>query len=384
METIIQAFTGGFDSAPVYSDIAEKLVVSVNNNNAQTVIIGWNPDVSYADAISKLHDLKKDVYLWLPVFSEYGKEAVTALDFSGEKHTQAITAADDDFTFACPHNPVNIKLAASYYDKHFRGYRFDGVFLDKIRFSSFGNGFRSGIGCFCRECLEFYDSEGIDTGTLKELLESKSKEFLAPNTLRGMRYAFENSLIDSFFKARAKLITESVKKVIVMFRERELKIGLDVFAPPFSYWVGQDIDALACIADFIKPMIYRVTDAPAGMPFEQKRMTEELAINGCNIGGVLETLWDTDDLTSGGCFENQLRLLEKMPCRIYSGLEVNKSEICNTDAAYVENTIKAIKESGIAGCVLSWNVLAENCLSLGNCSGGVLQCSQWLQTAHKF
>ena len=363
MKTVIQAFTGGFDALPDCSDLATKLVLAGDKYNAEMVIVGWNTNVSYCDIVAKLHERNKEVFLWLPGFSEYGNDATPALDYSGVRHNNAVSKADDDFTFACPAKSDNIELTTRYYDKYFSGYGFDGVFLDKIRFSSFGNGFRSGIGCFCHDCLDFYANEVLDTRMLVKLMESSKKDFLVPCAIHNMRYVFENPLINSFYSARAKLITESVRRVIASFRERGLKIGLDVFAPPFAYWVGQDIEALAGFTDFIKPMIYRVTDAPAGMPYEQKHMATELLLNGCDIGRILEALWDTDDLTNDECFRNQLRLLEKLPCQIFSGVEINKSDFCATDTFYVENSIKAIKESHIAGYVLSWNVLADNCIT---------------------
>jgi len=355
----MQAFTGGFASPADHSGIAARLASTGNATGADALIIGWNAGAPYDDVVSRLHGQQKEVFLWLPVFSEYGDDAAVALDYSGERHKGAVSGADDDFTFACPAAPGNIGLAAEYYDRHFGGFGFDGVFLDKIRFSSFAGGFRSGMGCFCQECRDFYESEGVDTAAFVEMMESGRKDFLVPSALHGMRYAFEDPLIDSLFRARARLITASVRKVADMFRQRGLKVGLDVFAPPLSYWVGQDCGALGGFADFIKPMIYRVTDAPAGIPYELRHMKAELTENGCDIGNTLEKLWGTDDLTSGSCFVRQLESLEGAPCPVYPGVEVNRAAFCGTDAAYVESALEAIGGSGMAGCVLSWNVLAD-------------------------
>ena len=359
MKTVIQAFTGGFGVSSNGSDILEKLILNIARSGAGSVMIGWNTDTPYDKIISKLHERKKKVYLWIPVFAEYGNDAVTALDYLGNKHENAASGADDDFTFACPSKLRNIELAVRYYDRYFSGCGFDGVFLDKIRYSSFGNGFKSGMGCFCENCCDFYNNEGIDIGLFKKLMEHAKKDFLIPSARSGMRYIFENGLIDALFRARAKSITASVKKVVDLFRQRELAIGLDVFAPPFAYLVGQDITALAGCADFIKPMIYRVTNAPAGIPYELEHMRAELMKNGCDIGNKLEMLWNNENLVSEDCFQNQLMLLKKISCDVYSGVEVNKADFCATSITYVKKTIDAIKESEISGCVLSWNVLAE-------------------------
>ena len=287
--------------------------------------------------------------------------------------------ADDDFTFACPSDAANIRLAARKYDAHFSGCGFDGVFLDKIRFSSFGNGFLSGMGCFCQRCRDFYVGEGVDVGAFLAMMGQEDKSFLVPCARRGMRYSYSDPVVDSLCRARAKLIARSVGEAASAFRRRGLTVGLDVFAPALAYFVGQDIEALAGIADFIKPMAYRVTDSPAGIPYETRRMREELGSNGCQkIEGAIEALWDTDDLAGDDCFVEQLKELAGVkglagaqglagvakelagaPCEFYSGLEVNKVDVCAADAAYVERSLGAIEASGIAGCVLSWNVLAD-------------------------
>lgn len=234
-----------------------------------------------------------------------------------------------------------------------------GIPICRIRFSSFGNGFKSGMGCFCQTCCAFYSNEGVNTYTFKQLMNSDHKDFLVPHDRHGMHYSFKNALIDNLLLARAKLITVSVKKIARLFRQRGLEIGLDVFAPPFACLFGQDIGALADYADFIKPMMYRVTNAPAGIPYESEQMKTQLRNNGCDINNRLEILWETKNLANEDCFATQLELLKTMPCEIYPGVEVNKVDFCATSTAYVKRTIEAIRESGIAGCVLSWNVLAE-------------------------
>lgn len=364
MKIIVQAFTGGFYSLKNghisnIADIAERLSMVTNKAQADAVIIGWNLYAPYDQIISALHALGKKVFLWLPVFSEYGENAAAAYDYLGNKHERAVTDAEDDFTFACPSNIQNRTLAGRYFDQYFGQYPFDGVFLDKIRFSSFGNGFRSGMGCFCPECCHFYRDRGLDIDLIKKWMRRGQKDFLVPAARRDMRYIFENQLIDDFFRFRTALITTSTKSVIDFFRAKGLLIGLDVFAPPFAYLFGQDIAALARHADFIKPMTYRVTHAPAGIPYESEHMKTELLKNGCGLGNQLENLWNTGDLASEDCFINQLALLSGMPCEICAGVEVNRMAFCATSPAYVTQTIETIQTSAIAGCVLSWNVLAE-------------------------
>lgn len=46
------------------------------------------------------------------------------------------------------------------------------------------------------------------------------------------------------------------------------KIGFDLFSPGLAPLVGQDYTALARLADWIKPMCYRVAVGPAGLRLE--------------------------------------------------------------------------------------------------------------------
>jgi len=356
---ILQAFTGGFHNSMNFGNISEKLLLLCEKTNADAVIIGWNTSVDYQKIIEELKEKNIDVYLWLPVFSDYGKDSNTALDYLGNKHTNAVSGAEDDFTFSCPSNHHNIELAVNYYDKYFSKEGFTGVFIDKIRFSSFGNGFTSGMGCFCENCQDFYYKEGVDVQQFKEIMKSKDKHFLIPSEITSMKYIFSNELINELFVARARLITNSVNKVIDSFKQRKLQVGLDVFAPPFAYLFGQDIESLAQHVDFIKPMIYRVTNAPAGIPYETAHLKKELLVNGCDIKDKLEQLWHCDSLSDEMCLVQQLEILKKMPVAIYPGVEVNKVNICDTSLTYVEKTIDVFAKKEIAGCVLSWNVLEE-------------------------
>ena len=362
MKIIVQAFTGGFHSAndPAgHKHEIDKLVSICEKAHADSVLIGWNVSWPYDGLVREMKQRSVKVFLWLPVFSEYGEDAVAALDFLGGRHENARTAADDDFSFACPGDGANIRLASLYYDKYFNRHGFDGIFLDKIRFSSYGNGFHSAMGCFCDACRDFYEREGVDMDIFAEMMAKPQKDFLIPDALHGLDYTFINPLMDSLFRARAKMITASTRKVADVFHDRGLSVGLDVFAPPFAYLVGQDIRALSDFATFIKPMMYNVTDAPAGVPYELRHMKAELMKNGCDIGGRLEKLWGTESLTLEDCFTRQLCLLKETNCDIYPGVEVNKVDFCATSDEYVMKTLSSIKDSGLAGAVLSWNVLAE-------------------------
>jgi len=363
MDCIIQAFTGVYRAKSAYtpSEVLTGIHTVLGTLPARAVIVGWHTDAAlYRELIKEVHDRGKEIYIWLPVFSETSAipGAIPAMDFLGEPHA-GTGSGEEDFSFLCPSHRQNLDAVKRIYDEHFGTLGFDGVFLDKIRYSSFGNGFAPAMGCFCDACKRVYAENGVDTETLMLLLKQKDKPFFAPTALDRMRYVFDNPLVDRFFRVRAKIITDAVSELADWFHAEGLKVGLDVFAPVFAYLVGQDIGALARGADFIKPMIYRVTDAPAGLPYECRRMRDELRAHGCEIGHRIEDLWGVKDFCGEASLRAQLGRLKRTPCPVYVGLEVNyKPGVCETDEAYVTGSARLIADSGL-GCVLSWDVLSD-------------------------
>jgi hypothetical protein len=61
---------------------------------------------------------------------------------------------------------------------------------------------------------------------------------------------------------------------------------MDLYAPFMAPFVGQDYEILARHADFIKPMLYRQTFAPAGMGFEYDLLRKAVISHGFD-GAVL-------------------------------------------------------------------------------------------------
>ncbi len=237
---------------------------------------------------------------------------------------------------------------------------FDGVFLDKIRFSSFGNGFEAAMGCFCERCGERYQKSGIDMNEFSKRMKLTDKSFLLPDAVENGRYRFADPLIDKVYEVRSEIITDAVNDLAGHFRGLGMKVGLDVYAPMFSYWVGQDIGALSENADFIKTMLYRVTQAPAGIPYEAACMVRQLRLRGCESEGVLQRLWNIGDLCSPESLRRQIKAVSGARCPVYAGFEINaKRDICHADLNYVLQTAEVLERENAGRAVLSWDVLSD-------------------------
>jgi hypothetical protein len=112
--------------------------------------------------------------------------------------------------------------------------------------------------------------------------------------------------------------------------------------------VGQDYAILAEHADFIKPMLYRRTFAPAGMGFEYDLLKK--AAPGAE--GYPEFAMDVEFL------ESQLTAMEPYPCAKYPGIEINyRKDVVPTSPEYVTESLEAVMRHGFNGAVLSWNIM---------------------------
>ena len=152
----------------------------------------------------------------------------------------------------------------------------------------------------------------------------------------------------AYFKAKGHVVSHAVAAVADRFRERGLEVGMDLYAPFMAPFVGQDYAILAQHADFIKPMLYRQTFAPAGMGFEYDLLRK--AVPGAE--GYPELAMDVEFLDS------QLKAMEPYACGKYPGIEINyRKGVVPTSPEYVTESLDAVMAHKFNGAVLSWNVM---------------------------
>jgi pentatricopeptide repeat protein len=176
----------------------------------------------------------------------------------------------ENFDFCCPGSERNIENVRRIFQRHFSNVGFNGVFLDKIRYPSPANPPWGWQVCFCRYCLAQYRRQGLSPKEIR-LAAKRLPEAKAPFTALAYQngaYRFADAAWERFFRAKSEVVTASVKSLSGWFRTGGYRVGLDVFAPFLSPFVGQDIEALSRCCDWLKPMMYRKVYAPAGLPFE--------------------------------------------------------------------------------------------------------------------
>ena len=350
---IVQVSLGGWNR-PNYT--AERIVSRIDSVcsliNVDKVIIGWSLDKDiYRQVGGYLHSHDIKMLFWLPVFAETEDvcDNSPAVDLWGEVPSNYDLAAGEDFRFNCPSDPHNVSNIVAVYDRLLSDCGFDGVFLDRIRTQSFVGGISGVLSCGCPLCVEAYKAEGIDLEMVKDEWESKGDAFLSVTGYDPVDgYSFEDPVAAAYFKAKGRLVSGSVAAVADSLRSRDLEVGMDLFAPFMAPFVGQDYSLLAQHADFIKPMLYRKTDAPAGMGFEYELLRK--AVPGAS--GYPELTMDVAFLDS------QLEAMEPYPCAKYPGIEINyRAGVAETSPEYVSESLEAIMRHHFEGAVLSWNIM---------------------------
>ena len=353
MKYILQIHTGSWKDQP---DEPERIVRKIEEVSSRIpvgkVIIGWSTDsLVYRKVGEYLHGSGIEMILWLPVFSETNKilETDEALDVFGKSIVTPVEQVGESFTFGCFSSRHNTRKAEEIYEQYFRDCGFDGVFLDRIRSQSFVAGVSGVLSCGCERCRKAFLQKGVDIDAVGKLYETKGDAFfdMASYPMNG-RFRLKDELAQRFFEAKEEIIAEAVTELCLHFREKGLTVGLDLFAPAVSRFVGQNYAAITKQADFIKPMLYRRTDAPAGIGYEYELFGKAAP----HALGYRRPAMDRAFL------ETQLDAVGQISCEKYPGIEINYDrELVRTDADYITESLSAIHARGFEGAALCWNLM---------------------------
>ena len=350
---IVQVSLGGWHS-PDYT--AEQIIARIDAVNQmiplQKVIIGWSIEKEiYQEVGAHLRDKGIKMLLWLPVFAETEEvcENSPAVDLWGRIPANYDLAAGEGFRFNCPSSPENAAHVVAIYDKYFADCGFDGVFLDRIRTQSFVGGVSGVLSCGCPLCREKYAAEGVDLEAVRAEFEAVGDAFFDVTSFDpAVGPVFANPLAANYFRAKGHLVSTGVAAVADSLRARGLEIGMDLYAPFMAPFVGQDYEILARHADFIKPMLYRKTFAPAGMGFEYDLLRSAVPL----AAGYPSFDMSVDFLDS------QLDAMVPYPCAKYPGIEINYREgVVPTSPEYVTESLEHVMAHHFDGAVLSWNMM---------------------------
>ena len=350
---IVQVSLGDWNQPDYTAQSVVSRIDSVANLiPVEKVIVGWSLDKEiYKEVGDYLHSRNIKMLLWLPVFAE--TEAVCdnqpAVDIWGNVPANYDLTAGEGFRFNCPTRRENLENVLGIYDRLFADCGFDGVFMDRVRSQSFVSGVSGVLSCGCPSCRERFLEEGVDLEVVKAEWDACGDEFLSVSGYTPEDgFAFANATAAAFFKAKGHIVSGSVASLCDSLHARSLEVGLDLYAPFMAPFVGQDYGILTAHADFIKPMLYRKTFAPAGMGFEYDLLKKAAPL----AQGYPAFEMDVDFL------ESQLKAMEPYACGKFPGVEINyRDGIAPTSPEYVTESLQAIMSHGFDGSVLSWNIM---------------------------
>ena len=353
MKYILQVFTGFGDTSGYRAEeIISRIQAIASEIKVDKVIIGWSREASvYRELAAFLHERGIQMLLWLPAFSEGIEKARPdqARDIFGKTVTGPASAEDQSFHFVCPSSGHNARIVKDIYEKHFSGCGFDGVFLDRIRSQSFKAGISGVLSCACERCRKKFLDKGVNIDEVRNLYEKRGDAFfdMASWPANG-EFVLDNQSAQRFFEAKEEIIAEAVAELAGYFRSKGLIVGLDLFAPVISRFVGQNYPLITKAADFIKPMLYRRTDAPAGIGYEYA-LLEKYAPNARkNPRPVMDPAF----------LYTQIQAFKDLPCEKYPGIEINyDKDLVKTDAEYIRESLAVIRECGLDGAALCWDIM---------------------------
>lgn len=352
----LQLYTGSFQKASYDGDeILAKLEKIINKIPVKCVLLGWCTDYALnMKIVHYLHKHKIACYLWFPILSEIHDivETKAAVNVDGSNSSSYHAQKDEEFSFLCPNNYVNYHSVIELYETYFKEIPFDGIFLDKLRYASFVNGYQEGFGCLCNACTYYQSQHHVNIDAIHKAILNHDEILLKGEYTSNGTYCFLDENVHQFYENRSRLISDYVFKLAAYFNSRKLSVGADLYAPFIAYHCGQNIKEIAGMVDFVKPMIYKNTQAPAGMKFEYDAYLK-------NFSDTKEFSkhWD-DNPCSPASIKKQFSFLKNIPANVVPGIEITTVEnICDPNLDSVKEIVQELKNEQIHSFALSWNIM---------------------------
>lgn len=270
-----------------------------------------------------------------------------------------------EFTFVCPNHPKARTAILSHLESLAQSGLYDGIFLDRMRYPSPAEHPVDSLACFCTHCQRVANDSGIHLDEIRQLLQ------LIPvlSLLRSLGGGGTGPLA-TFLDFRQQVVTQFVAEAVKIIRSAGLEVGLDCFSPSLTRLVGQDLSALAPLANWTKLMIYGHARGPATLPYE--------------IGALAHWLSAAENLSE---FEALVQIAETLGCslnttpahlhaspdtlvseyqrgrgssprgQLLAGIElVEMPGVSELNLAQIEADLRALRAAGVDGLSLSWDL----------------------------
>jgi len=349
------------------------------------VILGWNLPKKFVEACAQESSRAgAKTFIWHPLLTGDSFNPVQpewqTIGVNGER----VPGFRDqpDFTFVCPNQPAAHEATLRRLRQVIWGRDYQGVFFDRIRYPSPVADPNRDLACFCSDCQRLAAAEGLDLRVVQKMLQT-----LLAEPASGRLPAYLKVLLDAtadvssdpdfemlrhFLDFRTRSVTRIVQAAAEIVRSEGLSVGLDCFTPALAYMVGQDLAALDAHCDWIKVMTYAHAYGPAGLPFELSALAgwltgfptidEGRALNWLAQAAHLPLPTDMIALREFGLSPEALgvEIRRARAARIQTllaGVElVDLEGVTHLNSDQIEGDLRAIREAGPDGLVLSWDL----------------------------
>jgi len=346
------------------------------------VLLGWGLPDTLTDACKAACERAGvPLYRWQPVLTGDGQfqpaEAWRTVGLTGERSAGFHDVAE--FAFLCSNHPQAQDAVLAHMRAILHDGRYDGVFLDRIRYNSPALHPAREFGCFCTHCQRAAAREGLALEAVRaavlRLLQTPSGVASFVAALFGQHEAHaspEVALLRAFLDFRERSVTRVVQRIAAMASEQDKAVGLDCFSPTLTRMVGQNLAALGQHSAWIKIMSYAHTLGPAGIPFELLGLADWLCgEQGWTEARALELLARAADLP----LPNSRRALREQGLSpaalrtevqhakqagvsvVLAGIElVEVAGVTHLHPQQIAADLAALRSAEVNGLVLSWDL----------------------------
>lgn len=206
------------------------------------------------------------------------------------------------------------------------------------------------------------DPEALRAGCkrLQKRIDAKDKNPLGLQSFDGHRWQLEDADLQALFDARCAILEESLASLCAAYRARGYKIGLDLFSPALSWFAGQDFQHLMGLADFVKPMMYLHTSAPAGLPYEldavEQAAGRESKTSLMNLCGG-----ETVDAFAAAEIRRMMAMAGQASpvVSVFCGMEYNRvPKLAPVGPKQILHSLQVFSSSGAEGVMPAWSLIS--------------------------
>ncbi|MGL1890808.1 MAG: hypothetical protein OCD02_04240 [Spirochaetaceae bacterium] len=371
------------------ADIKDKIARTKGYLDLKKLMI-WdvNPSDDTKEIINFCKENKIETYLWHPVFADMNHIDITTknmaqvpyhkdLDLSGI--WDKIGKGEEGFLFVDPTDNLINDNNFNQFKSSMEEYEYDGVFLDRVRYTSPANGFESIFSTFFTSYSSYCLEQNMD---LKSEMSKVSNFYKKISTLDDKKLNSFNNFekifedFSSFFQYKRNQIYKAVSLYNKYGFNNDKIVGLDLLSPGLSFFTGQDYSLLSTQCDWIKTMSYCYAMGPAAFPLEiicltngfrnlAPKVSESAFLRFLQRHFGFELPNNLIEIEKNGVDPKNalvdLKIAQKQvnnSVPIYSGLEIVNCPYFSTKISegMLDGYIDSLQEE-VLGVVASWNII---------------------------